>query len=77
MTPMKPADTPRRKPAKMSGAASGSMIFTICWRELPRNERHMAMSDGLTLRIALYEFKTITGRARMITDMVLAASPMP
>ena len=53
MTPMKPAETPRRSPAKMSGAASGSTILTICCRREPRNERHMAISDGLTLRTAL------------------------
>ena len=51
-TPMKPAATPSRRPAKITGLASGMIDLRDLLPRVPRNERHISSSDGLTLRDA-------------------------
>ena len=76
-TPMKPAATPSRSPAKITGAASGMITLATCCQRVPRNERHIWISDGLALRTAPNEFSTITGIARMQTAITFEVRPMP
>ncbi len=74
---MKPAEMPRRRPAKMIGAAAGSTILRMISVRVPRKALPISIIDADVLRTPPEVLSTITGMAMMQTTNTFDVRPMP
>ncbi len=77
MAPMKPAETPSRKPAKITGEADGIIILKITSRSVLIKDLAISIIEVGVFFTAPLVFKTITGIAMIHTTKVLEVIPIP
>ena len=77
IAPIKPADTPNLKPAKITGEADGMIIFRITSLSVARKDFDISINDEGVFFTAPLVFRTITGMAIMQTTKVLEVNPIP
>ena len=77
IAPIKPAEIPSRRPAKMTGEAAGITIRNRTDVREARKDLPISLNDSGVFRTAPLVFKTITGIAMIQTTKTFEVNPMP